>query len=96
MRKRQRKFARPWRRRDALASQLTGNEFELGCALSLAELRPRLEHSGVLEVREEGGIFLLTTAREMDHRTLLARLLERDVDVSYFRDNSGSVRRLFE
>ncbi|MBL8481770.1 MAG: ATP-binding cassette domain-containing protein, partial [Rhodocyclaceae bacterium] len=81
---------------DALADQLSGNEFELGSALGLVELRHRLEGTGVLEVREEGGIFLLRTPRAMDHRTLLAQLMERGVDVAYFRDNSSSVRRLFE
>jgi len=71
------------------------NEFELGTRLSLAELRQRLRGSGVIKVREEHTAFVLTTAREIGHQLLLRRLLEREIDVEYFRDNSRSVRRLF-
>lgn len=81
---------------DAVAADQTGHQFELGTPLSAAELRQRLEDTGVTDVREEAMTFILTTAQGMDRRQLLETLLARGVDVEYFRDNSRSVRRLFQ
>lgn len=71
------------------------NEFELCTSLTLAQLRRRIEGTGVIDVREEGMGFILTTARDIGPQLILRRLLDRDVDVQYFRDISQSVRRLF-
>lgn len=81
---------------DAVAADQVGNQFELGTSLDLAQLRQRLEGTGVTEVREEAMNFILTTAQSVDRNQLLCALIERGVDVEYFRDNSRSVRRLFQ
>ncbi|HEX2829920.1 MAG TPA: ABC transporter ATP-binding protein [Burkholderiales bacterium] len=80
---------------EAVAGERTTNEFELGTSIALADLQRRLEGTGVTEVREEGMCYLVTTERHVDPHALLRALLEQGVDISYFRDNSHSVRRLF-
>lgn len=72
------------------------HEFELGCDLELDALRQRLAGSAVLSLRQEGLDAVLVTSRSVDRAGMLRLLLDRGVDVRYFRDNSRSVRRLFD
>ncbi|MBA2591886.1 MAG: ATP-binding cassette domain-containing protein [Pseudomonadota bacterium] len=81
---------------DAVGSDLERNEYELRTSLKLSELQDRLRGTGVEEVREDGGNLTLRTVRSMDHQSLLRLLIDRGVDIQAFRDNSRSVRRLFQ
>lgn len=78
-----------------VAMHLPYNEYELGSPLDLAELRRRLADSVVGEIVKDGVNFVLRTGRAVDHRAVLALLLQREVCVEHFRDNTHSVRRLF-
>jgi ABC-2 type transport system ATP-binding protein len=79
-----------------LHSARAHNEYEIGSSLTLDQLRQRLEGAAIESLREEGLSAIIVTRREVDRRQLLQLLLDRDVDVQYFRDNSRSVRRLFD
>jgi ABC-2 type transport system ATP-binding protein len=80
----------------AVGENSSTNEYEIGGGFEVAEVRRRLDGTAVDNVREDGVNVLLTTAREIGHAQVLKLLLERGIDVQYFRDNSRSVRRLFE
>jgi ABC-2 type transport system ATP-binding protein len=79
-----------------LGETRTTNEYEIGGRFEVTEVRRRLDGTVVDDVREDGVNLLLTTARAIGHAEVLRLLLERGIDVQYFRDNSRSVRRLFE
>lgn len=72
------------------------HEFELGSPLPVETLRERLAGTPVQQIRQEGLHAMLITAKTLDRSALLRLLLERGIDVHYFRDNSRSVRRLFD
>jgi ABC-type multidrug transport system ATPase subunit len=77
--------------------QSSCNEFELGSQMPLSELLERLSGEDVIRsVREEGLNFILTTDVQYSPRSVLHALIQRDVDIQYFRNNSRSIRRLFD
>jgi ABC-2 type transport system ATP-binding protein len=81
---------------DGIGQGRADNEYEIGTPLTLDELRQRLAGSPVSSLREEGLNAVLVTPREVGRTALLQLLLDRGVDVHQFRDNSRSVRRLFD
>lgn len=72
------------------------NEFEIGTPLSLEQLRERLTGAAVTSLREEGVSLIAITPRTTGPADMLRLLLDRGVDVHYFRDISRSVSRLFD
>lgn len=72
------------------------NEFEIGTPMPLPELRQRLAGAQVTSLREEGLNAIIVTPRSVGRAELLRLLLDHGVDVQHFRDNSRSVRRLFD
>lgn len=72
------------------------NEYEILSPLSLDALRAALAGTPVSHLREEGLSAIIVTPRTLDRAAMLRLLLERGVDVQFFRDNSRSVRRLFD
>lgn len=81
--------------RDVAVGQ-TQNEFDIGTSASLAQVRELLADTRGLDVRQEGLNLLIRTELSMTPSTLLSLLLARGIDVQYFRDNSHSLRRLFQ
>jgi ABC-type multidrug transport system ATPase subunit len=70
------------------------NTYELNCPVELAELGDCL--AGLAKAVDFNGLsFVVTTPIGVDQRAILTRLLERNVQVDYFRDISRSVKQLF-
>jgi ABC-type multidrug transport system ATPase subunit len=80
----------------SIGAQRSHNEFEVGTSLPLVEIRERLKESFIENVREVGLNLLLCTERQVQSVQVLQLLLERGIDVRYFRDNSTSIRSLFD
>lgn len=72
------------------------NEFDVGTSAALAQVRELLADTRGVDVRQEGLNLLIRTDRSMTPSALLGLLLARGIDVQYFRDNSHSLRRLFQ
>jgi ABC-2 type transport system ATP-binding protein len=79
-----------------ISREREGNEYEIGTRDTASSVRDRLAGSVVSAVREDGVNLLLSTARSVGAREMLELLLARGIEPTYFRDNSRSVRRLFE
>ena len=80
----------------AFGAAFDTNEYEISTTLGAAEVRQRLADTVVHEVREDGVNLLLLTRPDVGHADVLRLLVESGIDVQYFRDNSRSMRRLFE
>lgn len=72
------------------------NLYELGAEVDAIQLRQVLEGLLVGEPQHNGVSHVLRTPREVETRHMLQRLLERGIDVRYFRDISRSIKSLFE
>lgn len=78
-----------------LGHDRTTNKFEIGTEVDVELLRQRLSDSCVDDVREDGINLVLSTARSVAGADVLRLLLDRGVEIQYFRDSSRSVSRLF-
>lgn len=78
-----------------LARTRLADEFEVGTPLTLEALRERLADSMVTELREDGVSLIISARRGTGPAAMLRLLLERGVEIEYFRDISRSVSRLF-
>lgn len=74
----------------------TQNVYELGCDLDLSELRARLRDANVLRVAFDGISKVIYTHRALGRTEMIRLLLDRDIDIRYFRDISRSVKQLFD
>lgn len=73
------------------------NVFELGTPLSTASLQVALRHLvGGSTVHHDGMAHIITTDLPITRELLLEHLLREKVPVEYFRDVSGSIKRLFD
>ncbi len=81
---------------DAVSTDLQINEYELGTSADLAQLQQCLKGTAAEEVYKEGVSFIIRTPREIDQAQLLRILLERGIEIQFFRDNTRSVRRFFQ
>src|SRR5690349_1915862 len=72
------------------------NNFELDTPCDPEELREHLKDLTVRQIVHNGMAYAITTPLHVDSRILLSRLMERGVEVEYFRDISRSVKQLFE
>jgi ABC-2 type transport system ATP-binding protein len=80
----------------ALGQDRSSNVFEIHTSLRLAEVKLRLRDTFVEDIREDGVNLVLSTAPSHHPEELLQLLLARGIEVRLFRDNSRSVRGLFE
>jgi ABC-type multidrug transport system ATPase subunit len=81
---------------EGIGAHTAFNEFEIGTGLSLEALRERLAGAPVSQLRSEGLSAIVVTPASLDRQAFLRLMVERGVDLHYFRDNSRSVRRLFD
>ena len=80
----------------AIGSGLKGNEYQIETVLGIGEVRRRLAHPSIEEIREAGIGVRVRTARGLGPGEFLRLLVDCGVDVRSFRDVSGSILRLFE
>jgi ABC-2 type transport system ATP-binding protein len=80
----------------ALGDDRTNNQYEISTMLSNAEVQARLRDSFIEDIREDGLNLVLLTDTTRGPGEVMALLLGRGVELRYFRDNSCSIRRLFE
>lgn len=71
------------------------NEYEIGTTARAGAVRDLLVGDLVTGVHQEGVHLRIRTAPNCRPMDLLRLLVEQGIEVSYFRDNSGSIRRLF-
>jgi ABC-2 type transport system ATP-binding protein len=70
------------------------NTFELDSPLDLKALEERLKDIADT-IYFNGVSYVITTAVGVDRSTFLNTLLEKDVEIDYFRDISRSIKQLF-
>lgn len=80
----------------AVGERSESNEFEIETPLALHDVRDRLAHPDMEDIREDGVSLRLRTGRSLSASALLRLLLDRSVEIRSFRDVSRSTRRLFE
>ena len=78
---------------DEIGAEFKDNVFELESSVSLKELRDGLPG---MSISYNGNYFIIRTSSDIDSVKLLRMLIELNVSVKYFRDISGSVKRLFD
>ena len=79
-----------------IGADRTHNVFELGSSLDLLTLRHRLKDARFTDVYYNGVNYVLQTTYETTYREVLEHLLEKQIDILYFRDISRSTKRLFD
>lgn len=80
----------------SLGKTLHSRHFVIGSSLRIEEVRDRLEGTIVKEVREEGLNIRIITESNYNTIDVLRLLLLHNIDIQYFRDNSQSIRSLFD
>lgn len=72
------------------------NMFEINCAEDVSRLREKLRLPAITRVSFNGMSYIITTGRAVGRDQLLEILREKNVEFTYFRDISRSVKQLFE
>ncbi|MEL6671929.1 MAG: ABC transporter ATP-binding protein [Bacteroidota bacterium] len=71
------------------------NIFELGTQLSRKVVEERMMPLGILSVEDTGRHLILHTPLDFDNARVMAKLVEANIPVEYFRDISKSTLKLF-
>ncbi|MFG6488352.1 ATP-binding cassette domain-containing protein [Roseateles sp. BYS78W] len=79
----------------AIQRRYGDNEFEIGTATRANQVRDLLLGDLVTSVQQDGVHLRIRTVPTCQPMDLLRLLVEQGIAVSYFRDNSASIRRLF-
>lgn len=70
--------------------------FEFSCPISVTEVRTKLNGFHYFSLEDKGlGKMILRTSTEVDRKKVLQTFAEKDIDLTYFRDISQSVKTLF-
>jgi ABC-type multidrug transport system ATPase subunit len=80
---------------NAIQRRYGDNEYEIGTATRASLVRDLLVGDLVISVQQDGVHLRIRTVPTCQPMDLLRLLVEHGIAVSYFRDNSASIRRLF-
>ncbi|HXU29631.1 MAG TPA: ABC transporter ATP-binding protein, partial [Thermoanaerobaculia bacterium] len=81
---------------EKLLEEREQNTYELASPAAKSRLLELLAPLGVLDIENTGLTYLVNMPKETTGRKVMDALHRADVEVSYFRDVSGSTRRLFK
>lgn len=71
------------------------NSFEISCTLSRHQLYKTLDEPKVINVEDTGSTLIINTTVECSINQILQKLIEKGVQINYFRDISKSIRNFF-
>ena len=81
--------------RSAIGKERTQNVFEFDCSLTLSTLLKKLSDINGIEIRHTGQAFLMYTPLENTPADVLNYLISHQIQPSYFRDISQSLKTYF-